>query len=64
MTDPLINGYSWAHARMPRRNTAGFADAWRARYPGRPVPHDMEVYEVSEYGRAPTDEDFERLLGG
>ena len=24
----------------------------------------MEVYEVSEYGRAPTDEDFDRLLGG
>ena len=40
-----------------------FAAAWRERYPGRPVPKFMETYEVSEYGRAPTEEDMKLLLG-
>ena len=30
--------------------------------PGKPVPKYMEAYEVSEYGRAPTQEDFDLLL--
>lgn len=40
-----------------------FADAWQARYPGKATPRYMEAYEVSEYGRAPTEEDFRVLLG-
>ena len=40
-----------------------FADAWRERHPGAAVPEYMEPYEVSEYGRAPTEEDFRILLG-
>ena len=40
-----------------------FADAWQARYPGKAPPRYMEAYEVSEYGRAPTEEDFRVLLG-
>ena len=40
-----------------------FADAWRERYPGRRVPKYMETYEISEYGRAPTQEDLDLLLG-
>ena len=40
-----------------------FAGAWRAVFPDKPVPKYMEAYEVSEYGRAPTEEDFKLLLG-
>ena len=40
-----------------------FADAWRAQYPGRPVPHAIESFEISEYGRPPIEEDFELLIG-
>lgn len=40
-----------------------YADQWRERYPNRPVPRFMEVYEVSEYGRAPTEEDMKILMG-
>ena len=40
-----------------------FADAWREQYPGKPVPHAIESFEISEYGRPPIDEDFELLMG-
>ena len=40
-----------------------FADAWRRQCPGTPVPTYLESYEVSEYGRAPVEEDFRMLLG-
>ena len=40
-----------------------FAAAWREQYPNLPAPKYMEAYEVSEYGRAPTEEDFKILLG-
>ena len=40
-----------------------FAEAWRAQYPGRPVPHAIESFEISEYGRPPIEEDFELLIG-
>ena len=40
-----------------------FADAWREQYPGRVVPKYMETFEVSEYGRAPTEEDLRLLVG-
>jgi len=39
-----------------------FAAAWRAQRPDRPVPKYMETFEVSEYGRAPTEADL-KLLG-
>lgn len=40
-----------------------FAAAWKEQNPDRPAPNYMEAYEVSEYGRAPTEEDFNILLG-
>ena len=40
-----------------------FADAWREEHPDCPVPEYMEAFEVSEYGRAPTEEDLKLLLG-
>ena len=40
-----------------------FADAWREQYPGTAVPHAIESYEISEYGRPPIDEDFDLLMG-
>ena len=51
----------WATAKVA--NAKRFAAAWRSQYPGKPVPRYMEAYEVSEYGRAPTEEDFKALLG-
>ncbi|MBO7721880.1 MAG: PIG-L family deacetylase [Kiritimatiellae bacterium] len=46
-----------------RRDAVRYADAWREQYPGKPVPEFVEAYEVSEYGRAPNDEDFRILIG-
>ena len=40
-----------------------YADAWRELHPDRPVPKYVEAYEVSEYGRAPTEEDL-RIVSG
>ena len=40
-----------------------FADAWREQYPGKPVPHAIESFEISEYGRPPIEEDFELMMG-
>ena len=70
----LRAGVAVAFAGVPQRAMAGgevrkvndarrFADVWRAANPGRPVPKNMEAYEVSEYGRAPTQEDFDLLVG-
>ena len=50
-------------AKRKKDDAARFAGAWTAQYPGRKVPAYMEVYEVSEYGRAPTDEDLRLLTG-
>ncbi len=35
-------------------DTDDVADVWRERHPGTSVPAYIEVYEFSEYGRAPT----------
>ncbi len=50
-------------AARKQRDAERFADAWREEFPERPVPKYMEVYEVSEYGRAPTEDDLKTLLG-
>lgn len=50
----------WSWRR--RLDAERFADVWRERYPDRPVPTDIETFEVSEYGRAPTEEDLNLLL--
>ena len=50
----------WASRKV--NDAKRFADAWREANPGKPVPKYMEAYEVSEYGRAPTQEDFDLLL--
>lgn len=49
----------WATAKVA--NARRFAAAWKAQYPDKPVPKYMEAYEVSEYGRAPTEDDFKIL---
>lgn len=51
----------WATAKVA--NAKRFAADWKRQYPDRPVPKYMEAYEVSEYGRAPTEEDFRVLVG-
>ena len=51
----------WSWRR--RLDAERFADAWCERYPDRPVPTDIETFEVSEYGRPPTEEDLNLLLG-
>ena len=40
-----------------------FAAAYREEYPDRSLPEYMEAYEVSEYGRAPTEADLKLLVG-
>ena len=51
----------WASRKQ--RDAERFAAAWREEYPERPVPKYMEAYEVSEYGRAPTEDDLKLLIG-
>ena len=51
----------WAQRKID--DSKRFADAWHEQYPNRPLPKYMEAFEVSEYGRAPTEEDLKRLLG-
>ena len=51
----------WAAKKM--RDAARFAADWKEQYPSRPVPKYMEAYEVSEYGRAPTEEDLKIIVG-
>ena len=50
-------------AAKKQRDAQRFAAAWKDEYQDRPVPEYMEPYEVSEYGRAPTEEDLALLLG-
>lgn len=45
-----------------RYDASRFADVWKERHPDRPVPGHLEVFEVSEYGRAPTEKDLEIFL--
>ena len=54
---------SEAEIQRAMQDAQRFAEAWKAQYPDRPVPTYMEAFEVSEYGRAPNDRDFEILLG-
>lgn len=49
-------------AGRKRNDAKRFANDWKAMYPGKSVPNFMEAFEVSEYGRAPTADDF-KLLG-
>lgn len=46
-----------------RADAKRFADVWKGRYPNLPLPKHMEVYEVSEYGRAPTEKDLKLFSG-
>ena len=50
-------------AARKQRDAARFAAAWREEHPDRPVPEYMEPFEVSEYGRAPTEADLKLLTG-
>ena len=51
----------WASSK--EQNAQRFAAAWCEQYPGKPLPKYAEVYEISEYGRPPIEEDFELLMG-
>ena len=51
----------WANRKV--NDAKRFAGAWREQYPDRSVPKMVESYEISEYGRPPTEEDFELLMG-
>ena len=58
------NAYILKHwVGRKRYDAKRYAAAWKEQYPDKPVPAYMEAYEVSEYGRAPNDEDFKILLG-
>ena len=50
-------------AARKQRDAKRFAAAWCEEHPSRPIPEFMEVYEVSEYGRAPTEADLRALTG-
>jgi len=50
-------------AKRKKDDAARFSAAWQAQHPGKPVPEYVESYEISEYGRAPTEEDLDRLFG-
>lgn len=39
-----------------------FAAEWSRQRPGTPIPKYMEIFEVSEYGRAPMSADFDLLM--
>ena len=41
-----------------RRDAERFAAAWQAHYPERPLPQYAEAYELSEYARRPTPEEW------
>ena len=49
-------------ARRKANDAARFSAAWRQQYPSTPLPKYIESYEVSEYGRAPIEEDFRLLM--
>ena len=55
-----INRYTFGRKRADAKR---FAEVWKEKHPDRPVPKNLEVYEISEYGRAPTQEDLNLLLG-
>ena len=52
----------WTAGRK-RADARRYADEWRSQHPGAQVPKHIEVYEVSEYGRAPTESDLRLFLG-
>jgi len=56
------NAFLLKHWGVRRVNDAKrFGSVWKERHPGGVVPQRMEVYEVSEYGRAPTEADLKLL---
>jgi hypothetical protein len=61
---PARNAYLKKYWALRKKNDAmRFADAWCAQYPGKAVPEFIEPFEVSEYGRAPNEDDFRLLVG-
>ena len=50
------------YAARKQYDAKRFASAWKEEYPDRPLPQYMEAYEVSEYGRSPTEADFQTFL--
>ena len=52
----------WTAGRK-RADARRYAADWRSQYPNVQVPKHIEVFEVSEYGRAPTEADLRLFLG-
>ena len=50
----------WGNRKVNDANR--FADSWREQYPGRSIPHAIESFEISEYGRPPIEEDYALLM--
>lgn len=46
-----INRYTFGRKRADAKR---FAEVWKEKHPDRPVPKNLEVYEISEYGRRPS----------
>ena len=58
------NAYIVRHWGKRRKfDTVRFGDVWKTRYPDRPVPQFMETFEVSAYGRTPSEEDLALFRG-
>jgi hypothetical protein len=55
-----INRYTFGRKRADAKR---FAEVWKERYPNAPVPKNIEVYEISEYGRAPTKDEIKLFRG-
>ena len=46
-----INRYTFGRKRADAKR---FAEVWKERNPNLPLPKNLEVYEISEYGRRPS----------
>jgi LmbE family N-acetylglucosaminyl deacetylase len=46
-----INRYTFGRKRADAKR---FAEVWKEKHPDCPVPKNLEVYEISEYGRRPS----------
>lgn len=53
-----INRYTFGRKRADAKR---FAEVWKEKHPDRPVPKNLEVYEISEYGRRPSKAELKFL---
>ena len=53
-----INRYTFGRKRADAKR---FAEVWKEKHPDCPVPKNLEVYEISEYGRRPSKAELKFL---